>query len=74
MTEDEKKKHLSELNIARHQRFRENHKIRSFSVDFVDENEIKYLDDLSKKLKADNKTKKQFLLESICNYLKKKQK
>lgn len=54
-------------NIAKQQRFRKNHSVRSFSVDFRDD---EGLEEILQRLREDGVTRKEFVRKSFEKYKK----
>lgn len=64
--EEQKAKHLSELNVARVKKYYENHPIRHFDVVL----DIERYEKINTALKEQGITKKQFLEDAIDRFLK----
>ena len=68
--EEAKKKHLSELNIARVNRYFETHEMQKFSATLTKER----YDQIDKALRENGMTKKEFIENAIDQYLQAKNK
>lgn len=64
--EEQKAKHLSELNVARRKRYVELHGMKQFKVELTGER----FDEIDNALKEKGITKKQFLENAIDQFLK----